>query len=241
VEPAAHVDLAECAPGDATNPACLTSSEIAVAKAIYDGPGVGPWLRGPLPGGEGGGQGWNIWLVQNLYTSGQPTLQYAFVAGFFRDLASPSADFRAFDFATGAISLPTREGFTLPADLDGYSASGGKLLLWHGYNDPVISPLISIELFEGIGKTLGPVTRDDFLRLYMLPGVNHCQVSERAPYRFDALTALERWIEQRTRPDELIATNPTRGMSRPLCPYPQRARLIDPNGSTTDAANFQCQ
>jgi feruloyl esterase len=52
--------------------------------------------------------------------------------------------------------------------------------------------------------------------------------------------ALERWVEDGTAPDALIADRagqPAR--SRPVCPYPQMAQYKG-TGSVDDAANFAC-
>ncbi len=236
-------DAPQCAPGDEANAACLSPAESAVANAIYQGPDVGPPLRGPLPGGEIGPLGWQIWIVQNDFTALKPTLQYAFTAAFFQHVALAPKSFRDLDFATRQVQLPAVSGIRLDRPLAAYQARGGKLLLWHGWNDPVLSPLGTVELFDDIGTELGPVTRDDFARLYMMPGVYHCADEPSllpGPALFDALGALERWVENGERPDALIASHPLRG-TRPICPYPQRATRIDPSGDAFDAANFRCE
>ena len=77
----------------------------------------------------------------------------------------------------------------------------------------------------------------------MLPGVYHCGGGP-GPSVFDPLAALEDWVERGVRPEALVAAHVNSqgrvDMTRKLCPYPQVGRLIDPNGSTTDASNFQC-
>src|SRR3954453_11156541 len=86
----------------------------------------------------------------------------------------------------------------------------------------------------------GPAKVDAAFRLFMAPGMNHCAGGD-GPSRFDAIAALEQWVEQGKPPDHIIASSapnqPAR--TRPLCPYPQTARYIG-TGSTDDAANFTC-
>ena len=75
----------------------------------------------------------------------------------------------------------------------------------------------------------------------MAPGMGHCGGGP-GPNQFDALTALEQWVEKGVAPDKLLATHSTNGKvdrTRPLCPYPQVARYKG-TGSIDEAANFTC-
>jgi feruloyl esterase len=57
------------------------------------------------------------------------------------------------------------------------------------------------------------------------------------------LGALEKWVETKKAPDQIIASHLTNGAAdrtRPLCPYPQIA-VYKGTGSTDDAANFSCK
>jgi feruloyl esterase len=81
----------------------------------------------------------------------------------------------------------------------------------------------------------------DFLRLFMAPGMNHCGGGN-GPNTFDTLTPLTRWVENGTAPTQIIASHSTAGVvdrTRPLCPYPQVAKYKG-SGSIADAANFTC-
>src|SRR5262249_13438477 len=121
-----------------------------------------------------------------------------------------------------------------------FKAHGGKLILYHGWNDPAISALNTIDYWESVRAKLGREQTDSFARLYMLPGVQHCGGGPGAD-SFGALnspgpkdpqhnveTALELWVEKGGAPSFLIATKyaglePAGGvkLTRPLCPYPQ--------------------
>jgi feruloyl esterase len=81
----------------------------------------------------------------------------------------------------------------------------------------------------------------DYFRLFMVPGMGHCAGGP-GPDRFDALTALENWVENDVPPDSIIARKIEGDQvirSRPLCVYPAVARY-DGSGSTDEAANFYC-
>ena len=85
--------------------------------------------------------------------------------------------------------------------------------------------------------------QNNWMQLFMVPGMGHCSGGE-GPHSFDALSALERWVEAGSAPDQMTATlrRPTAmtDRSRPLCPYPQVA-VYKGSGSTDDAANFACR
>jgi len=81
----------------------------------------------------------------------------------------------------------------------------------------------------------------EFARLFMVPGMGHC-AGGTAPNQFDALSALDQWVDTGTAPDTILASHRASGVvdrTRPLCPYPQVAKWKG-TGSTDDAANFAC-
>jgi hypothetical protein len=81
-----------------------------------------------------------------------------------------------------------------------------------------------------------------FARLFMVPGMGHC-AGGNAPTRFDALAALEPWVEKGTAPEKMIAAQVVQGetkRTRPLCVYPQVAKW-NGTGSPDEAANFTCK
>ena len=78
--------------------------------------------------------------------------------------------------------------------------------------------------------------------MYLLPGMDHC-AGDDGPDRFDALGAIDRWVETKKAPDQLIASRLREGKvdrTRPICPYPQVAAYKG-GGSSDDAANFECK
>ena len=63
------------------------------------------------------------------------------------------------------------------------------------------------------------------------------------PNTFDAVTALEQWVETSTKPAQLTASHMSNGLvdrTRPLCPYPQVASYTGV-GSIDQAASFVCK
>ncbi len=113
-------------------------------------------------------------------------------------------------------------------DLSAFEARGGKMILWHGWDDQNIAPRNTIDYYEDVVKAMGGRERTDgFLRLFMVPGMQHCN-GGRGFVDFDALAALEKWVEAGVAPASIPATNAKKDATRRLCPYPGVLRLRQP-------------
>lgn len=145
-------------------------------------------------------------------------------------------------------------------DLKPFAARGGKLMLWHGWSDPHISPINTIAYFESVQKHLGRAEADKFVRLFLFPGMYHCLGGD-GPAQFDVLTPLMSWVEKGSAPTQILAARPL-GMpgpgpgprmadgqrpgppknipvdrTRPVYAYPQVATYRG-SGSIDDASSF---
>ncbi len=125
-------------------------------------------------------------------------------------------------------------------DLAPFRDSGGKLLIWHGWIDPLIMPEGTIDYYERVTRELGGghARTREFARLFMAPGVAHCGGGN-GPQPQGLFDALVDWVETDAAPDTISASKPDATQTRPLCPYPAEARWSG-EGSTDDAANFVC-
>ncbi len=144
------------------------------------------------------------------------------------------------------------------ANLTAFKARGGKLILYHGWNDPAISALNTIGYYDSVASRLGRQETEAFVRLYLVPGMQHCgdgpgpnsfgqfgAAPSNEP-RGNVMAALERWVEKGSAPSAIVATkhvndDPAKGVqaTRPLCPYPQMAKYKG-QGDPKDAAAFVC-
>lgn len=124
-----------------------------------------------------------------------------------------------------------------------FKARGGKLIMYHGWIDQLIFAQNSIDYYQSVVAAMGGVAQtDDFFRLFMVPGMQHCGDGP-GPNVFDALVALEQWVERDIAPDRIIASHLAGGVvdrRRPLCPYPQVA-VYDGDGNMNAPENFVCQ
>jgi feruloyl esterase len=247
-------DLPPCAAGQESAD-CFTRAQVEALKAVYGGvvSGGKPYFPGLPVGAEKAGRpalgegppasGWDRWLIDESGKSRQLLYGETFVRHMAFPRADPGYDWRTFDFdrdppRLGAIRaiLDARN-----PDLTEFSARGGKLIMYFGWADTALNPRMGIDYYERVAATMGPRTRD-FFRLFMVPGMFHCRGGF-GPDRLDALTPLVNWVEGGRAPDRIVAGQQEGGVlvrTRPLCPYPQRARL-EGAGTPTDAASFVCR
>ena len=239
---------------DQRKDSCFTPKQVQAIADIWNGPrnAAGDSLYpGLVPGGEAGRGGWSSWVTgQEPFTG----THFRAAEGFMKYMVfdDPDWDFRTWDYDRDLPIALAKTGPAIDAtdpDLRPLRDRGGKLLLYHGWSDADISPLGTIAYYEEVVTLLGEgkdaatalSETQEFFRLFMVPGMGHCRGGP-GPDRFDALTALERWVEEEVAPEQLIASKLDNGevvRTRPLCPYPQVARWSG-TGSTDDAANFAC-
>jgi feruloyl esterase len=154
---------------------------------------------------------------------------------------NPDWDWKTIDFDKETSALEKKFAAAVDAnnpDLSAFLGRGGKLILYHGWNDQLIAPENTIDYFNNVVYTVGTAKADESMRLFMVPGMTHCGGGD-GTSNFDMVPELERWVEKGQAPDRITAsrTNPDR--TRPLCRYPMVA-VYKGAGSTDDANNFTC-
>jgi hypothetical protein len=126
-------------------------------------------------------------------------------------------------------------------NLNTFANRGGKIAFYHGVSDPWFSALDTVDYFERMTRANGGAAASNFSRLFLAPGMGHCQGGASALDSFDLLTAMVDWVEKGTAPDAVTATGRALpGRSRPLCAYPKHAHYKG-QGDTQDAKNFECR
>jgi feruloyl esterase len=145
--------------------------------------------------------------------------------------------------AANAASDPRGVGDTANwTNLNSFSSHGGKLLFFHGVSDPWFSALDTVDYYQRMSKDNGGMDKVmDWSRLFLVPGMGHCQGGQAALDSFDMLGAVLNWVEKASAPDSVTATGRAfPGRSRPLCPYPQHTHYKG-QGDPEDAKNFECR
>jgi len=222
-----------CRGGDAAD--CLTADQVTSMRRVY---GAATLRDGTVvfPGKEFGSE-----LGLGVSVGGG---SLGIAAGDFQiAYGDPAWDIKTFDIDRDLPVADAKVGIddAIDPDLRAFKAHGGKLLLYHGWNDQLIAPRNTISYYESVRMKLGG-TESDFIRLFMAPGMMHCGGGD-GPNQFNPVSALERWREQSIVPGEIIAVHVTNGVvdnTRPLCPYPEVA-VYSGHGSTKDALSFSCK
>lgn len=128
-------------------------------------------------------------------------------------------------------------------DLSAFNKAGGKLIMWHGWDDQLIFPKGTISYYEQVVKAMGGEGKtNEFARLFMAPGVEHCRGGA-GPNQIAGMDALTTWVEQKKAPEQLSARKVVEGktvLERPLCSYPAQA-VYDGHGDTHNVGSFTCK
>ncbi|GGL35917.1 putative esterase [Caulobacter rhizosphaerae] len=245
----------QCKDGDKTSK-CLTPGEVQVVRAFYQGPrskdGQSVYPGYP-PGSEYGKsiipiQGWGNWNVKGPQAGFALSKAYysAMVAG---DLGWNPA---SFDLDRDYPKARQKTGAALDADnpdLRPFADHGGKLILFHGWEDPAIPAQATINYYSAVSERTG-AQADTSVRLFMAPGMSHCMFGH-GPDVFDPVAAIDGWVSSGKPPETIIASKmssniaqalgrPTKTVrTRPLCAWPKVAHY-NGTGSTDEARNFTC-
>ena len=159
---------------------------------------------------------------------------------------NPNWDFKTInpetDFPLAEKAVASSLDATNP-NLKPFVDRGGKLIMYHGWSDPGIPPMNTVQYYKKVSETFGGASKTtNSIRLFMIPGMNHCAGGDGTD-KFDGIAALAQWVENGKAPEQILASHQTAGKvdrTRPLCPYPQTA-VYKGSGSTDDAANFVCK
>lgn len=232
----------QCRPGQKDG--CLSSAQVASAKAILGGRTVGG--KSVFPGYTAGGAsldgGWQSWITGPSHSENDHAAGWQFSSEVMKYFVynDPSLDILKADVGAKFDrdrQAPAKVLDAVDPDLSTFVRHGGKLIQYHGWNDPGIAPLGSVRYRAALQSRMGKT--DGFYRLYMIPGMLHCSGGA-GPGVIDWVTVMDDWVSHSKPPQSLVATaganKQAKAQSQLVCPYPQVAK-----GSGDTSEGWRCE
>jgi len=199
-------------------PDCLTEAELDVLAKWWQGPvnAAGEQL---YPGGVPAGSEpfWWLWLTGN--DAGAGKLVNAFTTNFGAHMAfaeDPGAGWspQDFDFEADPARMTQMAGVynADDPDISKFREAGGKMIVWHGWADSIVTPFKTVDWFDKAAEIAGgKEALEENVALFMIPGMDHCGILPGpggiAQASLDPLTPLEVWISTGDRPDTIRTGN----------------------------------
>ncbi|MFC3067841.1 tannase/feruloyl esterase family alpha/beta hydrolase [Phenylobacterium soli] len=222
----------QCKAGEADG--CLTTPQVRAARAIYDGrrdPRTGKIaFPGFSPGAEAQPGSWQAWITGADEARHSQAAGYQFSSNAFKYFAfgDPAFDFLKLDLGAQFDRAHRKMAPVIDSDspnLAAFKAHGGKLIQYHGWNDPAIPARSSIRYYEDVRRTMGEPS--GFYRMYLIPGMLHCAGGP-GPGEVDWVGLLDAWVVEGKAPEavEASAGNNAAAAAKTqlLCPHPGVAR-----------------
>lgn len=206
--------------GGASGASCLTPAQVNAVRKVYAGQKADDGSVAAFPLEKGGEKGWVRFVPST--EPGDPGTN----SGGLHALRGPLLGDPQFDLERLTPNDVPRLraswlGRTYEAndpDISAFTGRGGKLLLWHGFNDPGPSARATVDYYEAVRAEVPDAAES--MRLFLAPGVAHCGGGE-GPDRVDWLAALDSWVDQGQTPEELPATKANSDLAWNLCAYPK--------------------
>ena len=239
---------------------CLTSPQVGSLRAFYggshdrNGQAIFPGL---VPGGED--PTWHDWVLGNA-PGGASGANY--LTGYFRYMVFNDPLWQPLTADTNAalqrgMETAAKDVDATNPDLSPFAKRGGKLIMYHGWSDPAISPWNSVAYYRDVEKAMGADAAQSAVRLYMVPGMEHClngpgpnvmgqlSLPGAGGPGTGALDLLQQWVEKGKAPDSVLAVKLSGTKEapvttvRPICPFPQEAKY-DGKGDPKVPGSFAC-
>src|SRR5579863_4723838 len=240
---------------------CLTQPQVDALKTLYSGAKNSEGHTFGKGSSMGDEMAWREWIIGE---DPEASLGSRFVRNDFRYVVTGDPRWNALTVNVDEMLKLSRD--RTAADLDStnpdlgrFAARGGKLILYHGWNDPAIGPGYTIDYYRSVQQKMSAQKADTFVRLYMVPGMEHCLGGPGASAfgqfgiptgkgpKYGLFDSLQNWVEKGAPLEDVVATkfDPGQGsekkllMTRPLCAYPKVPKY-NGSGDVNAAASFTC-
>ncbi|MET0984975.1 MAG: tannase/feruloyl esterase family alpha/beta hydrolase, partial [Steroidobacteraceae bacterium] len=234
------VDTLACKSGASTE--CLTPAKLAVVKAAVAPvtTSKGQVLYPEMAFDTGIGE--SFWKASRFPAS-LPLVAKPQNVAFFQP---PAPELDPFTFNMDEALARTKDmrawANADSTDLSAFEKAGGKLLLYHGISDQIMTAKDTVQYYEALAKREGGFNNAaEHTRLFLVPGMLHCAMGPGTD-DFDLVKTITEWVEGGKAPERIVAKNEKLwpGRTRPLCPYPTYAHYKG-NGDPEKAENFECR
>ncbi|HEX6848930.1 MAG TPA: tannase/feruloyl esterase family alpha/beta hydrolase [Chitinophagaceae bacterium] len=240
------VDLSKLpsCPNDLAASGCFTKQQLEAIRTVYDpmivdGAQIYP---GFPPGLEAEIGSWDAWITGTSSTmQGMPSLHYLFGTELFKYFVynDPSWNYSQYEFKNFVKETAYAAAFlnATSADYSALKKLNGKMIMYHGWNDPALSALATVSHYEEAMKKNNDLPAN--VRLFLLPGVLHCD-SGTGPDHVDWVSLIQDWVEKNEAPERVVASKIVNGktvMTRPVFPYPKKA-VYNGSGDANLEKNF---
>jgi feruloyl esterase len=229
-------------PGDTAGKDCFTTAQVDALKAIFepllvDGKEVYPGYPYGLEAIQGG---IDLWIAGTSAFM-KPSLHHFFSTGMFKYLIFNNPDFNyqsyRFDNYFRETAYASAYLDATNPDYSGFKQSKGKMIIYHGWNDPALSAYATIQHYEEALKKDADLS--SFVRLFLMPGVLHCAGGPGAD-EVDYVRLIRDWVELGKAPEKVVFEKKEKGktvMTRPVYPYPKVA-VYDGKGDPKKESSF---
>lgn len=234
-------------PNNQAGASCFTQEQLAAIKSVYspvlvESKQVYPGFPFGLEGESGS---WDFWISgTSPFLQKAPSLHYMFGTNMFKYLVynNPSWDYSQYNFKNFFKETQYASSFldATQTDYSGLKNLKGKMIMYHGWNDPALSAYATIQHYEEA------MTKDkdlqSYVRLFLLPGVLHCGGGT-GPDNIDWVKLIQDWVENGKAPERIVLSKMDKGksvMTRPVYPFP-KVSAYNGKGESTDEKNFKAK
>ncbi len=218
--------LPVCADGKAGS-ACFTKQQLVAIKSIYNPLVVaGEQIYPGFPfGAEAEKYAWDTWITGSSPSmQKQPSFHYMYSTNIFKYFVFNDSTFNyaKYDFKNFAAETAYASSYldATSTDYSAFKKRNGKIIFFHGWNDPALSANATIAHYDGILKD--DPNAPSYARLFLLPGVLHCGGGPGCD-QVDWVGLIIDWVEKSNAPDHIVASKMVDGntATKKILPYPK--------------------
>ncbi|MBS1681963.1 MAG: tannase/feruloyl esterase family alpha/beta hydrolase [Bacteroidetes bacterium] len=232
-------------PNNKPGVSCFTQEQIKAIKSIYSPLLVNNEQVYPgFPVGlEAEAGSWDVWISgTSPFMQKAPSLQYMFGTNMFKYLVYNNStwDYSTYDFKNFFEETKYSSAYldATQTDYSGLKKAKGKMIMYHGWNDPALSAYATIQHYEEAAQKDKDLP--SYIRLFLLPGVLHCNGGT-GPDNIDWVKLIQDWVENEKAPERIVLSKLDNGktiMTRPVFPFPKMT-IYTGRGDTNLEQNFE--